>query len=353
MNTRSLDSEQTSHHGDSDQARPANRVDLIEVAKAAGVSKSTASRALRGEARVSAQTTARVLQTAADLGYVRDLRAARLASTTRTTIGLLIRSAEQSFYGEVAARVQTETERRGLDLLIVSSADTHASQTRSLDNLLGHRVAGIMIASGRASMNAAERAATFVPTVLLGMHTPPHTMLDSIAIDTSAEALLAKKVIDAGHRCVAVTVSDRPESTTLKLRASHFEQKLKSNGVQTTQIHGAGEEGPEFVSGLRRAIEGGATAIMAGDDTTAVEILEFLADWGIDCPKDVSVTGFDGVGIFRSSIFGLTTIRQPVEDMAITAIETLLSRLDNHSGEATHTMLPGTFVPGRTLASQP
>lgn len=328
------------------------RVDLEDVARAAGVSRSTASRALRGEARVSPETTRRVLETAESLGYVRDIRAAELASTAPTTVGLLIRGAERSFYGDVAAKVQAETDLREIDLLVVSGSDDHASQVRALNNLLGHGVAGIMVASGRASLAAAEHAASFVSTVLLGLD-PNHSSIDSVAIDPASETLLARHVAEAGHRRVAVTTSDQPGSTTLQLRTARFRDELERHGATTTLVHGMGDRGPTFAAELRRALDDGVTAVMAGDDPTAVEILELFQDWGVRCPEEVSVTGFDGVGVFLSPLFGLTTMRQPVEQMARWAVQTMISRVSGDQDATQHVTYPGELRAGRTLGPPP
>lgn len=326
------------------------RAGLNDVARVAGVSKSTASRALRGEDRVSAETVEHVRSIAASLGYVPDRRAADLASSAPTTVGLLLRGAERSFYGEIAARVQAVTDARGIDLLIVNGGDDHESQMRGLENLLGHRVAGIMIASGRASLAAAEYAASFVPTVLVGLDST-HDAIDSVAIDTSSEHEMARSVLEAGHRKVGVVMADPPDSATLRERSTRYREDLEAGGADVVGIYGGG--GPELVISLRKAVEAGVTAVMAGDDSTAVEILETFADWGLSVPDRVSVTGFDGVGLYRSPLFGLATIRQPVAVMASAATELMVQRLDHSPEPAVHTTFPGEYVPGRTLGPVP
>lgn len=323
------------------------RVDLMDVARAAGVSKSTASRALRREPRVSGETTERVMAIAASLGYVRDLRAAELASTAPTTVGLLLRGSERSFYGEIAARVQAATDARGIDLLIVNGGDDHSAQVRAIDNLLGHGVAGIMIASGRASIPAVEYAASFVPTVLVGMESS-HDAIDSVSIDNSSETEMADQVIAAGHRRVAVTASDPAESFTLHQRTERYRNALEAAGAEVTIVHGAGD-GDALARELRNAIQAGVTAVMTGDDPTAVEVLELLDSWGIRSPTEVSVTGFDAVGVYRSPLFGLATMRQPVEQMASAATELMMERLGESQKPAIHATYPGEYVQGRTL----
>jgi DNA-binding LacI/PurR family transcriptional regulator len=325
------------------------RVGIRDVAEAAGVSKSTASRALRGESRVSEETIAHVEQIAASLGYVPDLRAAGLSSTAPTAVGLMLRGAERSFYGEIAARVQSATDERGMDLLIVNGGDDYKSQLRGLRNLIGHRVAGVLIASGRASMAAAEEAASFLPTVLVGFDAQ-HEAIDSVSIAPESEAEMARAVLGAGHRRIAVTSADRPESTVLVARAERYRAELLAGGAEVVEVPSATEV-DRFAQGLRVAVDDGATAFMALDDTTAVAALELLAEWGVPNPDRLSVTGFDGVGLFASPLIGLSTMRQPVGEMANAAADLMMARIAGETGLAQHLTFVGERIAGRTLGS--
>ncbi|MDQ0615178.1 DNA-binding LacI/PurR family transcriptional regulator [Microbacterium sp. W4I4] len=328
------------------------RVSMTEVARAAGVSQATASRALSGAPRVS-EATRRAVEAAAErLGYVRDLRAADLASARRTTLGLLIRGAERSFYGELAAAIQRQTGRLDIDLLIVGAAGGETAQIQAINTLLGHGAGGILIASGRASERAVEYAAGFVPTVTisLGLTRPK---FDAVNIAHASETELADRVADAGHRHVAVTASQDPDAFTLHARTASFITQLVVRGAQTTVTAGPSRWGTQIRDALRTAIDSGATAIMTGDDAMALRVLEYLQEWGIRCPDDVSVTGFDGVGPYLSSVLGLTTVAQPVEELARHAVELVQERLDGFVGPAVDLRVPGRFVPGRTLGRSP
>lgn len=327
------------------------RVGIREVAEAAGVSKSTASRALRREARVSAETIDHVERVAASLGYVPDLRAAGLSSASPTTVGLMVRGAERSFYGEIAAAVQAITDARGIDLLIVNGGDNHETQLRALRNLLGHRVAGILVASGRASLEAVEMAASFVPTVLVGMEVT-NDDIDSVTLDPSAEINMARAVLEAGHRRVAVTSADGPESIVLVERASRYREVLRLGGAECVELPGR-TPAVEFARALRDSLDRGVTAIMALEDSTAVAILELLMEWGVPCPEAVSVTGFDGVGVYRSPLIGLSTVRQPVEHMAAAAADRIERRVLGEAGPAQHLRIPGDRIRGKTLGNAP
>ncbi len=332
------------------------RVSMVEVARAAGVSQSTASRALNGAAKVSPEAREAVMSAAERLGYVRDLRAADLASARPATMGLLIRGNYRAFYGELAGAIQSETDRRDVDLLIVGAGDDEHRQIRAVQNLLGHGAGGILIATGRASETTVEYAAGFVPTVTiaLGLTRPG---FDSVGIDPASEADLADRVAAAGHRHVAVTATPNRLAYTLHARTANFVTRLVMAGVRTTIVAESAERGQPLREALRAALDDGATAVMTGDDATAVQVLEHLQEWGIRCPDDVSVTGFDGVAPYRSPLLGLTTVAQPVAELATRAVELMHQRLIGAEGEgpagAVDAHVPGSFVPGRTLAAPP
>lgn len=322
-------------------------IGLTDVAKAAGVSVSTASRALRGEGRVSQDTVSLVRKTADRLGYVPDKRAVNLRSHAPAAVGLVLRSAELSFYGAIAAQMQSAVNAHGVDLLIANGGDDHAGQMRAIETLVGHRVSGIVFASGRASLTAVENAAASVPTVLVGAEFI-HKGIDSVCISDASEVQMALAVLNAGHRRVAVTRSTTPGTSVLQNRSERYEASLLAGGAVVIDLITG-----DLQRGLRdevcAALDQGVTAIMAGDDLTALRILEILAESDIRCPEDVSVTGFDGVGVLSSPLFGLTTMKQPVEEMAETATELILARLTQGPVDTTRGSIPGQYIAGRTL----
>lgn len=325
-----------------------HRVSMVEVARAAGVSQSTASRALSGAPKVSSEARKAVEEAAATLGYVRDLRAADLARTRSATMGLLVRGTARVFYGELAASIQAETDTRDVDLLIASSGDDESRQMPAVRNLLGHGASGILIASGRASAEVVEYAAAFVPTVTiaLGLVRPG---FDAVNIDSASETDLAARVAQAGHRHVVVTASQNPLAYTLHTRTSNYLTRLIVDGVRTTIVAMGPENEDGFRADLRAELDAGATAVMTGDDAAALRVLEYLQDWGLRCPEDISVTGFDGVGAYSSPLLGITTVLQPVADLAAQAVHLMQQRIDGQAVTSGDIRVPGRFVPGRTL----
>lgn len=327
-------------------------VGLTDVAQAAGVSSSTASRALRGESRVSEATVERVRTVAAELGYVPDKRAAQLRSHGPTAVGLVLRSAELSFYGAIAAQMQASADEQGIELLIANGGDDERTQRNAIDNLLGHRVAGVLFASGRASTAAVEHAAAFVPTVLVGAELE-HPKIDSVCISPASERQLASVVLDAGHRRVGVLGVDVDSSAVLQRRVTRFDETLRAGDSHVVRV-AVGAGNADIVGAVRRAVETGVTAIMAGDDLMAVRVLEALSELGVACPGEVSVTGFDGVGPLRTPLIGLTTVKQPVEWLARVATDRMIERLTADRDDAAGSFFEeGQLVVGATLGEAP
>ncbi|KFI75044.1 LacI family transcription regulator [Bifidobacterium mongoliense DSM 21395] len=332
-----------------DNAQRKHRVSMLDIATAAHVSPSTASRALNGHPKVSDEARKAVLDAAEKLGYVRNLGAASLASSQSNTIGLLIRDVGNQFYGGLASHVQAETDRYGFDLLLATGGDSVESQMRAVRNLLGHGVGGIIIASGRVAAQVADYAAKFVPTVVLasGLELPS---LNSVRIDPQMEAKLAHIVVDHGHRNIAVTASSDSLASALHARIANFLTELIVAGAETTIISLANDD-TDIDKKIDEVLDSGATAIMAGNDSIALSVLEYLDSAGIACPGEVSVTGFDGIGPYRSSLFGLTTVEQPIDKLAHEAVKLMSRHLHDESPHTSQVLVRGRFIEGRTLGS--
>ena len=155
------------------------------------------------------------------------------------------------------------------------------------------------------------------------------------------------------HRDVAITASRHPLATTLHARTATFLTEFVVAGVTTSIVTEDAAQGEAFENGLRQALHEGATAIVAGSDMIALRALELLQEWKISCPEEVSVTGFDGVGPYRSPLLGLTTVEQPVTDMAREAVSLLTARFNGGDSAERDIRIPGRIIEGRTLGQAP
>jgi len=330
---------------------PALRVTISDVATAAGVSRATATRALKGEGRFSPETQERILAEAERLGYVPNTMAAELAAGRTGTVGLMLRDASNPAYGLLFSRLQDEAHQRGLDLLTVTiGADEQgAKQVGALHRLLGMRVAGLIVATGGITTAQLEPFADQVPILRAGRAETSGRIHSAHYDDPAHGRLLASHVVSLGHRRVVVLAGDEEASFPEHLRALAMQQTLTDAGVDVTLVS-TGARPDEGVAEALSAVRGGATAVMCASDYRQLAVMRALRDAGLSVPGDVSVTGCDGI-LPGADLLGLTTVRIPVEQVAAAAVETMQELLTSDAASPVRRGFAGELVPGTTAGA--
>lgn len=330
---------------------PALRVTISDVALAAGVSRATATRALKGEGRFAPETRDRIVEAAERLGYVRNTAAAELAAGRTGTVGLMLRDASNPVYGLLFSRLEEEAHRRGLDLVTVTIGEDQrgARQVGALHRLLGMRVAGLIVATGGVSTDQLEPFADQVPILRAG-RMEPEGRIHSVYYDESVHGrMLGEHVVALGHRRVVVLAASADASYPEHLRAAAMQSALSDADVQMTVLAvGAGPE--EGLGEALDAVRAGATAVMCASDSRQLAFMRAARACGLDVPGDVSVTGCDGI-LPGADLLGLTTVRVPVEDVAVAAIDSMQKLLTADAGiETVRRGFTGPLIPGTTAA---
>lgn len=337
---------------ESDAATPALRVTISDVAAAAGVSRATATRALKGEGRFAPETQQRIVEAAERLGYVRNTMAAELAAGRTGTVGLMLRDASNPAYGLLFSRLQDEAHRRGLDLVTVTiGADEQgAKQVGALQRLLGMRVAGLIVATGGITASQLEPFADQVPILRAGRVEESGRIHTAHYDDPAHGRMLASHVVSLGHRRVVVLAGSAEASYPEHLRARAMRDTLVSAGVGVTMIS-AGARPDEGVSEALDSVRAGATAVMCASDYRQLAVMRAARELGLDVPGDVSVTGCDGI-LPGADLLGLTTVRIPVEPVAAAAVETMQRLLtEDAPEEPVRQAFTGSLVAGSTAAA--
>lgn len=335
-----------------DAATPALRVTISDVAAAAGVSRATATRALKGEGRFAPETQTKILDAAERLGYVRNTMAAELAAGRTDTVGLMLRDASNPAYGLLFSRLQDEAHRRGLDLVTVTiGADEQgAKQVGALDRLLGMRVAGLIVATGGIGSAQLERFADQVPILRAGRIEESGRIHSAHYDDPAHGRMLAAHVAALGHTRVVVLAGSADASYTEHLRALAMRETLVSAGVAVTMLS-VGAAPSDGVDEALKAVHAGATAVLCASDYRQLAVMRAARAAGLSVPGDVSVTGCDGI-LPGADLLGLTTVRIPVEKVAEAAVETMQRLLSGETeGEPVRRGFSGSLVEGTTAAA--
>ncbi|WP_304050117.1 LacI family DNA-binding transcriptional regulator [Jatrophihabitans endophyticus] len=304
---------------------------IEDVARRAGVSIATVSRALRGLPDVAASTRDRVLAAATDLDYVASPFAARLASGRTSTVGLVVPFVNRWFFSEVISSVETQLRESNFDLLLYNLG-TEEGRARFFAMMPARkRVDGLVVAG--LVLNDAEYEALGelgLPVGLLGLE---HDGFLSVSIDNIAAARQAvDHLVELGHRRIALIGGDSgdPMRFTPPLRRRDgFADALRAVGAEPDpQLERVGyftvEGGREAARHLL-ALPDRPTAIFAESDEMAYGAIREIYAAGLRIPDDVAVVGFDDQPF--STLMDLTTVRQPVVAQALDVTTRLLASI--------------------------
>ena len=181
---------------------------ILDVALEAGVSKSAVSRALLGQGEVSNHTRDRIQRAADKLGYVTNAMARGLVSSSTHTLGLVLRDVTRPFYAELQYGMQVQAERRGYQLVTITSArDLEVVDAlRALKSLVSMQVDGLAIASARLPSEHIIPFVERVPIVVSGRRETGGGITSVFCDDTDGGRRLADHLLELGHRHIAVVL---------------------------------------------------------------------------------------------------------------------------------------------------
>ncbi|WP_125613833.1 LacI family DNA-binding transcriptional regulator [Specibacter cremeus] len=300
-----------------------------DVAKLAGVSQPTVSRALRDDPRLSAATKERVRKSAERLGYVPSDVGRALSSGRTRRIGLLLTDLENQFYPHIIAPAHHQLESRGYHLMLhTESADNEVVAER----LISHGLDGVILATSTIDsvvpLRLRDRGLPFVyfNRTSLGVHADSAVVDPTQGMEQAAEAL-----VDRGHRRIAGIFGPANTSTALD-RELALREALAHHGISIPghYVHrgpfdtATGYDGTQQLLRLPEP----PTAILCGNDVVAFGALNAARVAGVDVPGDVSIIGFDNLPTASWPIIRLTTIAYDLDAMVRRAADLLIQRIE-------------------------
>ncbi|MGP3967618.1 LacI family DNA-binding transcriptional regulator [Streptomyces sp. 6N223] len=317
---------------------------IIDVARLAGVSTATVSRALRGLPNVSEATRERVLRAAEELSYAVSPHAASLASGRTGTVGVVLPFVNRWFYSRVLAGIDSVLRANDLDLLLYNLGDARVHERFFERMPLRRRVDAVIVLNLPLSKKEAETLVSMeVPIAVLGTRIPGcwHVSIDNAEGASTA----VRHLINLGHRRIGMitgALNDPRGFTTPIVRQHAYRSVLAQAGIAyDPELEAAGgfdiDEGASAMAKLL-SLPDPPTAVFAESDQMAFGALRTLNRMGLSAPDDVSVIGFDDHE--TAELLDLTTISQPVMYQGELLARQILDALSGASEEPTRVVLP-------------
>lgn len=304
------------------------------VAEAAGVSQATVSRALRDDPRVREETRRRVRETAARLGY-RSAWTDGQRQRTRT-IGVVVADLTNPFFPSLLTPVHDELRLLGYSVVLFAERTDIPTGQEALHNLLERPIDGVLVTTATLDSRLSEALeGREVPVVLLNRYVDTMDVDRVVADNEQGGRIAARHVLELGHREIGL-IRGPANTSTSRDRHSGFLSVLDEVGVAVDPR--LVREGPySHQSGYQNAQEllrlpAPPTALVCGNDVIAFGAIDAARALGMDVPGDVSVLGFDDVPMAAWEVFQLTTVRQPLSEMARTAARLLVERIEHEGG---------------------
>jgi DNA-binding LacI/PurR family transcriptional regulator len=306
-------------------------VSIKDIARAAHVSHSTVSRALRDSPLVNPETRELIQKIAAEQGYTVSAVARSLVTRRTNTIGVVVTSIADPFVGEVVGGVEEFAVARQYSVILATCHGDPDREMRAVRSLQERRVDGILVAASRVgALYLPVLQELKAPLVLINNQYPGEFGYH-VSIDNPAGArLITEHLIDLGHRRIAY-IGDRFGLHSDTERCEGYRQTLNDAGIPYDPAlvaygDGASESG---VAAMRQLLSLAAppTAIFCYNDMQAFGALRAAREFGVNVPRDVSIAGFDDLFFCSYTDPPLTTLRQPKQEMGCDAAEILLDLL--------------------------
>lgn len=320
---------------------------IKDLAAKTGYAVGTVSRALNDHPNVSEKARTVILSAARECGFQLNVNAKQLKQQYSTTILVVVKGIGNELFSEMVEIIQSMVSRTRYQLAVDYLDEDQNEVTRAIQLCREKKPLGILFLGGNHSAFRQDFGKIDVPCVLVTNDASDlgFANLSSVSTDGAAASESAVDALVAmGHRKIAIIGGDRSVSDTSRLRYEGCLQAFRKHGIafdEERYYQGVRFSFQDGYRATRKLLEEGRdfTAIFAVADVMAIGAIRALWEQGLKVPENVSVMGFDGLPMSTYLVPQLTTVRQPLQSMALRSVEILLEAIEQ-GGKAVHEIIP-------------
>lgn len=317
---------------------------LTDVAKLAGVSPTTVSRVINNKGYLSEKTIHKVREAMKTLGYKPNNLARSLQGKSAQLIGLIFPNISNVFYSELIEHLEIELFAHGYKSIICNSENNPIKEKEYLEMLEANQVDGIISSSHNLGIDDYERVEA--PIIAFDRNLAPNIPI--ISSDNFEGGKLAAKTLQKNgcKKIIMITGNDNTDSPT-GLRQLGFSYQLNKQS-EIIKL-------PNNLSTIRREMEIRSIlatrqpdGIFTSDDLTAILTMKVAKQLDMSIPDDLKIIGYDGTKFIENYFPQLTTIQQPVQEIARLTVEVLIKKINGEKTSKDY-VLPITLLPGGSI----
>lgn len=309
-----------------------NRIPTLEdVAARAGVSTATVSRCLNTPDKVVEQTRQRVMEAVEVLGYAPNFSAQALAAKRTRTIGAIIPTMENAIFAEGIQAFQDVLQSEGYTLLIASTGYDPKVEAQAVRTLVARGAEGLLLIGYDRDPSVDAFLVTQKVPVVISWTFDPSKPGCSVGFDNHrGMQALVNHALDLGHRHVAMISAHTYGNDRARARRDAAVSTLQARGLSPVQIIETDYGLAPGEAALHAVVEASpeVTLVLCGNDVLAAGALRAATSLGLEVPRDISITGFDDIGLANLVHPPLTTVRVPHRAMGQAAAKQILALVE-------------------------
>lgn len=311
-------------------------ITIKDIARLSGVGVSTVSRAINNHPDINQETKAKIMEVIKEYNYVPNNSARNLKRSESKTVAVMIKGISNPFFGKMIKIFEEEIQKKKYSFIIQHVREREDEIDAAIQLEKEKRLKGIIFLGGYFTHSHEKLMQLKVPFVLSTIGLTGQSAKEeyaSVSVDDVKESYrIVDYLCNIGHKKIAIIAASEDDESIGKLRIEGYRKALKDHGITVN---------PKLIGRMKEEIESYSmengylvakelleskeefTAIYGISDSLAIGACRALREYGKNVPEDCSVAGFDGLELGSYYMPSLTTVRQPVEDMAHATIQLL------------------------------